>query len=58
MRIKGQSVEGIIGAILPADADITAQTEIDQIRRCSKIEIACTPSSWLKNPSETAGIRM
>src|SRR5713101_5529641 len=50
MRAKGQQIEQIIGSILSADAKVMAKTEIDQVRRCSKIEIASASSIWPEGP--------
>jgi len=46
-----------VAGILSADANVMAKTEVDQVWRCSKIEIARTFSVWAEDPPEPAGIR-
>jgi hypothetical protein len=37
---ESKPIEQVIGSIFSADANVMAKTEVDQVRRCSKIEIA------------------
>src|SRR5689334_11874135 len=53
---RGKAIQQIIGSILSADTNIATKTEVDEVRRRSKIVIAGTFSVWSENPSQPANI--
>ncbi len=58
MRIGGKAIKQIVGPIFPADTDVKAKIQIDQVRRRSEVEVACARSAWPESPPDSPRVRL